>query len=86
MESAYKLLRQFRPDEVQGSLAIISGWPVQVVESNEEWRHEAARIKAAGGLSLADSWMAALAILDGAELVHKDGEFDRVAELKSMKL
>ena len=86
MEAEYKLLRQFLPEEVRISLALVRGWPAEVVESNEEWRHEAARIKASGGLSLADAWIAALAKLSGAQLVHKDPEFDGVAGLRSMKL
>ncbi len=47
-----------------------------------EWVHEygallekAAEIKAGHPLSLADAWIAATAILQGAELVHKDPEF-----------
>lgn len=86
MESEYRLLRQFRPEEVRSSLTVIRGWPVAVIESNEEWRHEAARIKASGGLSLADAWMAALATLSDARLVHKDPEFDKIGGLRSVKL
>lgn len=86
MESEYKLLRWFQPDEVAASLLLIEGWPAAVIESNANWRHEAARVKAEGGLCLADAWMAALAMLSGAQLVHKDKEFDRVAGLRSVKL
>lgn len=86
MEAEYKLLRKFRREEVRSSLATVRGWPAEVVESNENWRHEAARLKAGGGLSLADAWMAALALLGDAELVHKDPEFDRIAGLRSVKL
>jgi predicted nucleic acid-binding protein len=86
METEYKLLRQFRPEEVRSSLATVRGWPGEVVESDESWRREAARIKAGGGLSVADAWMAALAMLSDAELVHKDPEFDKVAGLRSVKL
>jgi predicted nucleic acid-binding protein len=86
MESEYKLLRQFRPEEVRSLLAVVRGWPAEVVESTEEWRHEAARIKADGGLSLADAWIAALALLLDAELVHGDPEFDKVTGLRSTRL
>ena len=47
---------------------------------------EAARVKASGQLSLADAWMAALALLHDAQLVHTDPEFDNVAGLRSVKL
>lgn len=86
MEIEYRLMRSFALREVAGALTYMQQWPVVVVESDEEWRHEAARIKATGGLSLADAWMAALATLSGARLVHKDAEFDRVTGLRSMKL
>lgn len=86
MESEYKLLRRFSPEEVQGSLAVLKGWPVEVAESNEAWRHEAARIKVPGGLSLADAWIAALATLSDAALVHKDPEFEKVSGLRSVRL
>jgi predicted nucleic acid-binding protein len=36
----------------------------------------ASRIKAHGGLSVADSWIWATAIAYGATLVHKDPEFE----------
>lgn len=86
MEGEYTLLRRFGPEEVTAALSLVKEWPVSIVESNEEWRHEAARIKASGGLSLADAWMAALALLRDAQLVHRDREFDKVAGLRSVKL
>ena len=86
MECEYKLLRWFGVDEATTPLLLIQGWPCAIAESSEEWRHEAARIKAAGGLSLADAWIAALASLSDAELVHKDPEFDKVPGLRSVKL
>jgi predicted nucleic acid-binding protein len=45
-----------------------------------------ARIKAWGRISLADAWVAALALLNDAELVHKDPEFDSVLGLRALKL
>ncbi len=86
MECEYALLRRFGAEEVTATLLLIQGWPAGVIESNEEWRHEAARIKAGGGLSLADAWMAALATLSDAQLVQKDREFDTIPGLRSMKL
>ncbi len=86
MESEYALLRRFATEEVIAALLVIQGWPADFTESNEKWRHEAARIKAGGGLSLADAWIAALALLSDAELVHKDPEFKRVEGLRSVTL
>lgn len=86
MESEYQLLRRFQTERVESSLLLVEGWPTTIVESDEAWRREAARIKADGRLSLADAWMAALAMLHDAKLVHKDPEFDHVAGLQSVRL
>ena len=40
---------------------------------------KAAEIKACHAVSMADAWIAACAILEGAELVHKDPEFEKIA-------
>jgi predicted nucleic acid-binding protein len=56
------------------------------MESSPEWGREAARIKSRVSLSIADAWNAALAVMLGAELVHKDPEFDHVPELKHRRL
>lgn len=55
--------------------------PVQVVESDEPLGLAAARIKARHALSVADAWVAATAERLGATLVHKDPEFEPLAEL-----
>ena len=46
----------------------------------------AARIKAGGGLSVADAWIAATALHHQAVLVHKDPEFDRLGHLRLERL
>ena len=86
MEVEYKLLRRFGREKAHSALSLVEAWPVRVVESNLQWRRIAAAIKAVGGLSLADAWVAALAVLLDTELVHKDAEFDRVAGLRSLHL
>jgi predicted nucleic acid-binding protein len=85
METEYKLLRS-RPDRARRQMAQLLSWPAQIIESSPQWRAEAARIKAGGRLSLADAWAAALALLNDAELVHKDPEFDAVSGLKALRL
>jgi predicted nucleic acid-binding protein len=86
MEVEYILLRELPSNRVERNLSAIEAWPIDVVESNETWRHLAAAIKADGKLSLADAWVAALALELDAELVHKDPEFDRVDGLKALRL
>jgi predicted nucleic acid-binding protein len=85
MEVEYKLLREL-PAETSEQMATLLNWPIQIVESTAIWRGAAARIKAPGKISFADAWVAALALLSDAELVHKDPEFDAVPSLKALRL
>ncbi len=86
METEYLMMRRHSREDARRYMAIILGWPAQPVESNAGWRHDAAAIKASGHISLADSWMAALALSLGATLVHKDPEFDRIKTLQTLRL
>jgi predicted nucleic acid-binding protein len=86
MELDYKLRRRRGTYESDRLLRMIRAWPVELVESSERWRREAARIKADYSLSLADAWIAALAILRAARLVHRDPEYDAIEELESERL
>ena len=86
MELEYNLLRRTSPERVQELLWLIDGWPTRVEESNPAWRHEAARVKARYRLSVADAWVAALALLRDAELIHKDPEFDPITDLRVLRL
>lgn len=86
METEYWLRRRLLAREVETTLLLIESWPIQVMESTPEWRHEAARVKAAVSLSVADAWIASLATLRQGELVHKDPEFEQVAGLKMLRL
>lgn len=86
MESDYRLRRRVGPWESARLLRMIRAWPAELVESSEDWRGEAARIKAEHSLSLADAWIAALAILRSARLVHRDPEYDAIPQLESVRL
>ena len=86
MEVEYVLMRRVQPDRVTAALSALDGWPAGVVESTASWRRQAAVLKASGGLSLADAWIASLAVMLDASLVHKDPEFDAVPELRSERL
>ena len=86
MEVEYILLRRVQPERVVAAVSMLENWPATIVESNAAWRRQAALVKASDGLSLADAWMAALAMLSNAQLVHKDPEFDNIAGLRSAKL
>jgi len=86
MEVAYVLRRVLSPPEVEHTMAALRGWPVIIAESSPEWGRVAAEVKSRGGLSVADAWIASLALLHDAELVHKDPEFDAVEGLHSRHL
>jgi predicted nucleic acid-binding protein len=86
MELRYRLVRDEPAERVDLHLETLRASGVEVPESTPEWGRRAAEVKARGGLSLADAWIAALALMRNAELVHKDPEFDRVPGLRAVKL
>lgn len=86
MELEYLTLRQRSRQETQQILTLVEAWPVEIEESREEWRHEAARVKAAAPVSTADAWICGLALQIDAELVHKDPEYKAVPDLKPLEL
>jgi len=86
MEVEYRVRRRAPAVRVEESLLLIDGWPAGVMESSPSWRHAAAAIKAGYRLSLADAWVASLALIRDAELVHKDPEFDQIPDLKALRL
>jgi len=86
MELEYLGLRKHGREKTQQVLNLVEAWPVQIEHSTDEWRHEAARVKATTALSVADAWICSLARLVDAELVHKDPEYDAVVGLKTLRL
>ena len=52
--------------------------PIEWVHESRELLERAAAIKAQHPMSVADAWIAAAALLQGARLVHKDPEFQRL--------
>jgi predicted nucleic acid-binding protein len=84
METRYVLMRAFPPDRVDQLIAMLRGTQAEILESSPHWGEVAARVKSGGGLSLADAWMAALALMRDARLAHRDPEFHGVAGLQSL--
>ena len=83
MELRYILLRRLPPERVEHLTAMLRASQAEIPESDPAWGAAAARVKAGGGLSLADAWMAALALQRRAPLVHRDPEFESVPGLQS---
>jgi len=86
MELRYVLARTFPPRRVDQIIRTLRASGAPIVESDPAWGAAAARLKARGGLSLADAWIASLALMHDAQLVHNDPEFDRVEGLRSYRL
>ena len=86
MEVDYWLLRRLPPEEVAGIMLRLEICTVTIVESYPEWRHQAAKLKSSAVLSVADAWIASLAIIHNAQLVHKDPEFNKIPGLSALEL
>ncbi len=82
----YWLLRRLPPEEVASIMLRLESCPVTIEESYPEWRHQAARLKSSALLSAADAWIASLALIHNAQLVHKDPEFSKIPRLKALEL
>ncbi len=86
MEVEYLLLRYRPRSEVESYVARLAEWPATIMESFETWRRTAARVKAAGNISVVDAWVAALGLLTGAEVIHRDPQFEKVSGLRQRNL
>lgn len=81
MELAYVLEQERGETEARQGVLQLRQLPLRIVESDEPLGLAAARLKAGQKLSVADAWIAATAERLGATLVHKDPEFESLAEL-----
>jgi len=86
MEIEYVVRQREGRYEADRASHLVRAWPLELKESTPIWRREAARVKSRYPLSLGDAWIAALAILHSARLVHRDPELDVVEGLRSLRL
>jgi len=86
MELLYRITRDEDEDAAREALRLLDAVGVEWVSCDAEILDRAARVKAAGGLSVADAWIAATALLKTSRLVHKDPEFDKVENLSQERL
>ena len=87
MEVYYISLQERDESETQERLRLIGALPILRVESTEALGVVASQLKASYRISVADTWIAALAKDRNAILVHKDPEFEQVEmEIKVLKL
>lgn len=86
MEMLYRISSEEGDEEAASAVRLLDSTKVEWVSCEPEILVEAARIKARGGLSVADAWIAATAAIRGAVLVHADPEFTRVREIRQERL
>jgi predicted nucleic acid-binding protein len=81
MEILYIVGRGEGEEAARHALRLIDSFAVEWVSCETNILEIASRIKAQGGISVADSWIGATAIAYGATLVHKDPEFEPFKEI-----
>lgn len=79
-EILYITLREQGEETARDRLELLNQLPLIRVESDPAIGLAAGQLKATYPISLADCWVAALAELYEAKLVHKDPEFEVLAE------
>ena len=86
MEVLYRVWKD--ENEVEGKLAYAQckSLPIVWIHESTELLEQASEIKANYQLSLADAWIAASAVLQGACLVHKDPEFECIDSIEQKLL
>ena len=87
MEVFYITLQERDMEEAQTRLHLMESLPVTRVESTVSLGATAAKLKARHHISVADAWIAALALERNAVLIHKDPEFEQTEdEIEALKL
>ena len=84
MEVYYITLQEKGEAEANARIALMEAIPVLRVESSRTLGLAAGRLKARWKMSLADAWIAALALETDSTLIHKDPEFDGIPEIKKV--
>jgi predicted nucleic acid-binding protein len=80
MELYYITLQEQGEDQAAQLVGLVKSWPVSWIYPDEKVLLLAGRIKAFHRLSFADAIIAAVARLHKAVLVHKDPEFETLAD------
>ena len=86
MELLYLIWRHEGEWAARQALGILDTLAIEWVSCEPEILDLASRLKSQGGLSLADSWIAATAIVRDATLYHKDPELRPISALSQVFL
>jgi len=82
MEVLYIVWREEGEQAARHALRLMDSFAVEWVSCEPTILEIAARIKAHGKLSVADTWIGATAIAYSATLIHKDPEFEPFKEIR----
>ena len=82
----YRIAADEDLEAATAAVRLIDAAGVQWVSCEPEILEEAARIKTAGGLSVADAWIAATAAVHQAVLVHKNPEMRRARQVRQEEI
>ena len=87
MEVFYITQQEREIEEARARVRLMESLPIRRVESTPSLCESAAKLKAKYRISVADAWIAALALERNATLIHKDPEFERMeGELQVLRL
>jgi predicted nucleic acid-binding protein len=86
MELLYCIRREEGEDKAREGIRLLDSFKIQWVSCEPDILEAAARIKSSGRVSVADSWIGATALVHDATLVHKDPEFQALAEIRQEAL
>ncbi len=81
MEVLYRIWQRLGEREGKTWYLRLKALPIQQIPYSEPLLLQAARLKANYLMSVADAWIAATALVQGAILVHKDPEFGPLSPL-----
>ncbi len=81
LELLYRVWREEGEEAARGAIRLVDSFAIEWISCEPAILETAAQLKARGGLSVADSWIAATAVVCGGILVHKDPEFARFREI-----
>lgn len=82
MELLYWIWREEGEHAARNAIRLVDSFGVRWVNCEPEILEVASSLKARGGLSLADSWIGATAVIRRAILIHKDPEFVEFEEIQ----
>jgi len=86
MELLYLIRREEGEEAALDALRLVDALCVEWVSCEDGILEAAASLKSRRGLSLADCWIAATALVRGAVLVHRDPEYEGLREIRQRRI